>query len=126
VLSAGAFDKLAIADPQTAPYGRAAAETLEALGLAQAITPKLVTGENITQALQFVETGNAELGFVAASQVIGKGGVWIVPPDLHAPIRQDAVLLKAGKANLAAIAFLDFLRSETAIAVIESAGYRVE
>jgi molybdate transport system substrate-binding protein len=126
VLSGGAFDKLAIADPQTAPYGRAAVETLEALGLAQAITPKLVTGENITQALQFVETGNAELGFVAASQVIGKTGVWIVPPDLHAPIRQDAVLLKAGEANPAAIAFLDFLRSETAIAVIESAGYRVE
>lgn len=126
VLASGEFEKLAIADPETAPYGRAAMEVVTALGLANTITPTLVTGESITQTLQFVETGNAELGFVAASQVIGKPGVWIVPTDLYAPIRQDAVLLKAGKANPAAIAFLDFLKSDTAIAVIESAGYLVE
>lgn len=126
VLGGAGFDKLAIADPQSAPYGRAAIETIAALGLSETIMPQLVTGENITQTLQFIETGNAELGFVAASQVTGKTGVWIVPADLHAPIRQDAVLLKAGEANPAATAFLDFLRSETAIAVIESAGYRVD
>ncbi|HTM79138.1 MAG TPA: molybdate ABC transporter substrate-binding protein, partial [Devosia sp.] len=86
-----AFDKLAIADPKTAPYGQAAVETLTALGLYEAVTPKLVTGENISQTLQFVESGNAELGFVAASQVIGKPHVWIVPAELHEPIKQDAV-----------------------------------
>lgn len=126
VLEAGAFDKLAIADPTTAPYGRAATEVIAALGLTQAITPRLVTGENIAQTLQFVETGNAELGFVAASQVVGKARVWSVPADLYQPIRQDAVLLKAGEANPAAAAFLEFLRSDAAVAVIEAAGYAVE
>ncbi|MGB3339042.1 MAG: molybdate ABC transporter substrate-binding protein [Devosia sp.] len=126
VLEAGDFDNLAIADPETAPYGRAAVEALTALGLAETVTPKLVTGENITQTLQFVETGNAELGFVAASQVVGKSGVWIVPAELHEPIRQDAVLLKTGEANPAASAFVDFLKSDAAVAVIEAAGYVVE
>jgi molybdate transport system substrate-binding protein len=126
VLEAGDFDNLAIADPETAPYGRAAVEALTALGLAETVTPKLVTGENITQTLQFVETGNAELGFVAASQVVGKSGVWIVPAELHEPIRQDAVLLKTGEANQAATAFVDFLKSDAAVAVIEAAGYVVE
>ena len=126
VLEAGEFDKLAIADPATAPYGRAAAETIAALGLTDAIAPKLVTGENISQALQFTESGNAELGFVAASQVIGKPGVWLVPADLHEPIRQDAVLLKTGEDNPAAIAFIAFLRSDEAAAVIEASGYGVE
>ena len=126
VLEAGSFDKLAIADPETAPYGRAAIEVIAALGLAAAITPRLVTGENITQALQFVESGNAELGFVAMSQVVGRPDVWLVPADLYAPIRQDAVLLEAGADNPAAKAFLDFLRGEQARAVIEAAGYAVE
>lgn len=126
VLAAGQFDKLAIADPTTAPYGRAAIQAIEALGLTGAIRPKLVTGENISQALQFIESGNAELGFVAASQVVGKTGAWIVPDDLYEPIRQDAVLLKAGEANPAAAAFMDFLRSDAALAVIEASGYLVE
>jgi molybdate transport system substrate-binding protein len=126
VLEAGNFDKIAIADPETAPYGRAAKEAIAVLGLTDAITPKLVTGENITQTLQFTESGNAELGFVAASQVIGRSGVWLVPDDLFEPIRQDAVLLKAGEANPAASAFLDFLRSDKAVAVIEASGYVVD
>jgi molybdate transport system substrate-binding protein len=126
VLEAGAFGKIAIADPETAPYGRAAQETIAALGLTDAVTPKLVTGENITQTLQFTESGNAELGFVALSQVIGKSGVWIVPAELYEPIRQDAVLLKTGETNPAATAFIDFLKSEAAVKVIEANGYVVE
>ncbi|KKB12104.1 molybdate ABC transporter substrate-binding protein [Devosia geojensis] len=121
----GDFDKLAIADPHAAPYGAAALETLEALDLYEAIQPKLVTGENISQTLQFVESGNAELGFVAASQVIGKAYQWEVPAELYSPIRQDAVLLTHGQENAAARAFLDFLRSPEALAIIEAAGYSV-
>ncbi len=126
VLEAGDFDKVAIADPAAAPYGRAALEAIAALGLTDAIRPRLVTGESITQALQFVESGNAELGFVAASQVVGRAGVWLVPAELYEPIRQDAVLLKVGQANPAARAFLDFLRSDAAVAVIEASGYVIE
>ncbi len=126
VLEAGDFDHVAIADPETAPYGRAAQEAIAALGLTEAITPKLVTGENISQTLQFTESGNAELGFVAASQVIGKSGVWIVPADLYEPIRQDAVLLTTGETNPAATAFIDFLKSDEAVKVIEANGYVVE
>ncbi|WIJ25721.1 molybdate ABC transporter substrate-binding protein [Devosia sp. RR2S18] len=120
------FDNLAIADPQAAPYGRAALEVLSALGLAEAVQARLVIGDSITQALQFVETGNAELGFVAASQVLGKDNVWIVPTELYQPIAQDAVLLERGVANAAAGAFMQFLRGETATEIIEAAGYRRE
>jgi len=99
---------------------------IEALGLTDALTPKVVTGENITQTLQFVDSGNAELGFVALSQVIGKGGSqWQPPADLYPAIVQDAVLLKTGEANPAAVAFLDFLKSDAAAAIIEAAGYVV-
>jgi molybdate transport system substrate-binding protein len=126
VLKAGAFEKIAIADPATAPYGQAAIESLTKLSLIDALTPKFVTGQNITQTLQFVDSGNAELGFVAAGQVIGKDHVWIVPAELHEPIKQDAVLLKTGAQNKAAAGFLDFLKSEEAIAVIEASGYTVE
>ena len=126
VLEAGDFDKIAIADPATAPYGRAAQEAIAALGLTEAVAPKLVTGENISQALQFVESGNAELGFVAASQVVGKAGVWLVPVELYEPIRQDAVLLKTAEGNRAATAFIDFLKSDEAVKVIEASGYVVE
>lgn len=121
----GDFEKLAIADPGTAPYGAAAVETLKALGLYDAIVPRLVIGENISQTLQFVESGNAELGFVAASQVMGKADAWLVPEQLHAPIAQGAVLLKNGQDNAAAVAFLAFLRSDEAVALIEAAGYAV-
>jgi molybdate transport system substrate-binding protein len=121
----GGFEKLAIADPGAAPYGAAAVEAMTALGRYGAIEARLVMGENISQTLQFVESGNAELGFVAASQVVGKSDVWLVPAELHAPIAQGAVLLKEGEDNAAAMAFLDFLGSDEAGAVIETAGYAV-
>lgn len=120
------LENLAIADPQAAPYGRAALEVLSALGLAEAVQARLVIGGSITQALQFVETGNAELGFVAASQVHGKDNIWIVPTELYQPIAQDAVLLATGAKNAAAGAFMQFLRSETATEIIEAAGYHRE
>ncbi|WP_428056367.1 molybdate ABC transporter substrate-binding protein [Devosia oryzisoli] len=122
---AGDFGRLAIADPETAPYGAAAVETLKALGLYEKVQRSIVEGENISQTLQFVDTGNAELGFVAASQVLGKADQWLVPPDLHAPIAQGAVLLEAGRSNPAARAFLAYLRSEEAMKTIEAAGYAV-
>src|SRR5690606_26876615 len=112
----GDFSRLAIADPAAAPYGQAAVETLTALGLYAALEPRLVQGENISQTLQFVESGNAELGFVAASQVPAQAGRWLVPAELHAPIAQGAVLLAEGAANPAALAFIDFIRSEAAVA----------
>ncbi|MDB5538348.1 MAG: Molybdate transporter substrate-binding protein [Devosia sp.] len=125
VLSANQFQHLAIADPKTAPYGAAAMETIEKLGLTGALTPKLVTGENISQALQFIDSGNAELGFVALSQVIDKPAlqVWRVPAEDYSPILQDAVLLKTGEANPAAAAFLLFLKSDEARAIMEKYGY---
>jgi molybdate transport system substrate-binding protein len=122
----GAFSKLAIADPVAAPYGAAAVEAMTALGLYEELRPRLVTGANITQTLQFVDTGNAELGFVAASQVVGRPNVWLVPEALHEPIRQDAVLLAVGADNPAAKAFVDFLRSPAAVMRIEAAGYSVD
>lgn len=126
VLKAGDFQHIAIADPATAPYGAAAMAVMDSLGVTEALTPKFVTGENITQTLQFVDTGNAELGFVALSQVIGKGGSqWLPPADTYPAIIQDVVLLKAGEANPAAAAFLEFVTSDEATAIIEAAGYAV-
>ena len=118
---------LAIANPELAPYGRAAKQALTALGLWERVQPKLVRGEDIAQTFQFVASGNAELGFVALSQVLDRSGSrWDVPRDLYAPIRQQAVLLQRGKNNAAAKAFLDFLRSEAGKAIIRDAGYDVE
>ena len=127
-LTAGDFDKLSIADPATAPYGAAAVETMTALGLYEALQPKLVTGTSITQAHQFVESGSAELGFVAVSQIAHNegGSCWIVPAELHAPIRQDAVLLRTGEDNTAAVAFVRFLRSDAARAIIQKYGYGLD
>lgn len=128
VLAAGAFRHIAVADPRAAPYGAAAMAVLDRLGLADALAPRIVTGENITQTLQFVESGSAELGFVALSQVAGRPAsqLWLPPPDDYPPIRQDAVLLTHGAQNEAAKAFLAFLRSDAAKAVIEAAGYAVQ
>jgi len=119
---------IAIANPDVAPYGRAAMQTLQALGVWDKIQPKLVRGEDIAQTYQWVETGNAELGFVALSQIVKNenGSRWLVPTDLYQPIRQQAILLKAGQNNSAAQAFLTYLRSETARSMITSFGYAVE
>ena len=124
-LKSGAFERLAIANPKLAPYGAAAVETLTKLGVYETLAPKIVQGNNIAQAFQFVETGNADLGFVALSPVIATagGGYWLVPESLHAPIRQDAVLLAKGAADPVARAFLDFLNGPEALAVIERYGY---
>lgn len=129
VLKQGQFNKLAIANPRLAPYGQAAMEVLRHLGIAEAMQAKLVQGENIAQTYQFVETGNAELGFVALSQLIGKDGIkagsaWIVPANMHKTIHQDAVLLKTGAGNQAALELLRFLRSEKAKSIIASYGYQ--
>lgn len=128
VLKKGDFRHLAIANPKTAPYGLAAMETLKGLGLLDTLRPKLVQGENIAQTYQFVESGNAELGFVALSQVMrgGKltsGSGWVVPETLHEPIRQDAVLLKRGIDKPAALAWLEYLKGLEAHAVIHAYGY---
>lgn len=127
VLSRGGFEKLAIADPTAAPYGRAAMETLRALGLHERVRGRIVQGASITQAYQFVRTGAAELGFVALSQVVSeKGGSrWLVPARLHAPIDQQAVLLRAAARKPAARAFADFLKSDEARAVVRTYGYEV-
>lgn len=128
VLAKGNFAHLAIADPKLAPYGAAAIETLKSLGMLDALKPKFVTGASIAQAYQFVATGNAELGFVAFSQIQGtkSGSVWMVPDGLHAPIEQQAVLLLPGADNSAAKGFLKFLKSSAARAVIEKYGYGLD
>jgi molybdate transport system substrate-binding protein len=127
VLREGAFHHIAIADPRSAPYGAAALETVEKLGLSDTIAARQVTGENIAQTLQFVESGNAELGFVALSQVIDKppGQVWLVPRDAYSPILQDAVLLKTGEADPAARAFMGFLKGPEAATIIAKYGYGI-
>ena len=131
VLKQNNFRRLAIANPRLAPYGIAAMEVLENLDLASGIQGKIIQGENIAQTYQFVSTGNVELGLVAFSQVyrqdrIVSGSSWIIPADLYNPVRQDAVLLRRGANNQAAIAFLKFIRSEAGRAIIESFGYQVE
>ncbi|MDY8109842.1 molybdate ABC transporter substrate-binding protein [Fulvimarina sp. 2208YS6-2-32] len=127
-LEAGTFDRIAIANPDTAPYGVAAVETMRALDVYDALKSRIVQGQNIGQAYQFVETGNAEVGFVALGQVsqAETGSRWIVPRDLYAPIRQDAVLLKTGEANPAAAAFVAFLKGDEAAAIIEKYGYAID
>lgn len=131
VLNSGTFNKLAIANPKLAPYGEAAIETLTALKLKDKLEPKFVMGENISQTYQFVVSGNAELGFVALSQVtknnrLTSGSGWIVPEKLYSPIKQDAVLLTTGKDNEAARQLMAFLKSERALEIIRSYGYGVK
>jgi len=126
-LKTGTFQKIAIADPKTAPYGAAAIEAMKKLGVYDALEPKLVTGTSIAQAYQFVDSKNAELGFVALSQAIKRtdGSRWLVDQADYTPITQDAVLLNPGKDSAAAKAFLDFLKSDDGVKVIKSFGYDV-
>lgn len=128
VLETGSYAHLAIANPKTAPYGLAATEALDKLKLTAKVQPKIVQGENIGQAYQFAATGNAELGFVALSQVwkdgkFTSGSGWIVPDNLHSPIRQDAVILAKGAGNAAARALETYLKSDKAKGIIRSFGY---
>ena len=130
VLKANQYQHLSIADAKTAPYGLAATQVLSKLNLTDATKDKIVTGQNITQAYQFVSTGNAELGFVALSQIykdgqITSGSAWIVPANLHDPIKQDAVILNKGKDNAAAKALVEYLKGPKAAAVIKSFGYEL-
>jgi molybdate transport system substrate-binding protein len=125
VLKTGRFNKLSIADPAAAPYGLAAIQAMRKMGVYDALKPKIVQGSSIAQAYQFVQTGAAELGFVARSQVINQpgGSRWLVPAAMHAPIDQQAILLHTGEKNPAAKAFMTFLKSPAAIAIIKRYGY---
>lgn len=130
VLKKGVFDHLALANPKLAPYGAAALQTMQALGVRDALQPKIVQAENITQAYQFAASGNALLAFVALSQVVRDGRIadgsgWIVPAHLYRPILQDAVLLEKGRGKPAALALLRYLRSAPARAAIQSFGYEL-
>ena len=124
VLLDGRFKRLAIANPRAAPYGQAAVEVLEALNISEELVELLIRGENISQAYQFVSSGNVELGFVALSQVLAKtGSYWLVPEDLYSPIRQDMVMLKGAKDSQAAKSFSEWIKSEEAREIIRSFGY---
>lgn len=130
VLKKNDYKHLSIANPKAAPYGLAATQVLAKLNLTEATKGKLVEGQNITQAFQFVSTGNAELGFVALSQIykdgkVSNGSAWIVPASLHDPIKQDAVILNKGKDNAAAKALVDYLKGPKAAEVIKSYGYEL-
>jgi molybdate transport system substrate-binding protein len=130
VLRKGSFQHIAIANPKLAPYGAAAVEAMGALGVLDALRPKLVLGESIAQAYQFVASDSAELGFVALSQVVAPdasvpGSYWVVPPNLFAPIRQDAVLLRRGAQNAAARALCEYLKGPKAKKVIAAFGYQL-
>jgi len=130
VLKSDRWKHLSVADAKLAPYGQAAGQALAALKLTDAVRPRLVTAESIGQALQFVQSGNAELGFVALGQVQPPdgsrvpGSMWLVPDNLYAPIRQDAVVLAASKTGQAATQFVDYLASDKARVVIAAYGYR--
>lgn len=130
ILKANSWQHLSIANPKTAPYGLAATQVLAKLNLSESTKAKLVEGQNITQAYQFVSTGNAEIGFVALSQIykdgkLSSGSAWIVPANLHEPIKQDAVILTKGRDNAAAKALVEYLKGPKAAAVIKSFGYEL-
>ena len=130
VLKENQFKHLSIANPKAAPYGLAATQVLAKLGLTDKVKDKIVEGQNITQAYQFVSTGNAELGFVALSQIykdgkLSSGSAWIVPEAMHDPIKQDAVILKKGENNPAAKALVEYLKGPKAAAIIKSYGYHL-
>ncbi|MBB3949301.1 molybdate ABC transporter substrate-binding protein [Aureimonas jatrophae] len=125
-LRSAAFETIAIANPEAAPYGAAAVETMRKLGVYDRLQPKIVQGTSIAQAYQFVETGSAALGFVALGQVVNESGGsrWDVPQEFYKPIRQDVVLLKTGENNEAARAFVEYLKGPRALEIIRKYGYR--
>jgi molybdate transport system substrate-binding protein len=127
VLRQGGFDHISLANPKLAPYGAAGMAVMKALGVYDKLEPKFVSAENITQAYQFIRTGNAQLGFVALSQVLKDGKIegssWIVPTRLYPQIRQDAVILEQGRGRPAAQAFAKYLKAEKSVAIITSFGY---
>ncbi len=130
VLGKGSYNKIAYADPKLAPYGLAAHETLQKLNLWDKVQGKMVTGESIAQTFQFAASGNAEMAFVALSQITrdGKiidGSYWLVPADLYSPIKQAAIQLTAARDKAAAQAFLAYLKGPKAAAVIRSFGYEL-
>ncbi len=130
VLKTDKFKFLSIANAKVAPYGRAAVQTMQKLGVLTAIEPRAVQGESITQTHQFVTSGNAQLGFVALSQVwengkLKSGSAWIVPEEMHEQLRQDVVLLNPGKDSKAAAALVDYLKSDKAKKIIERYGYKL-
>jgi molybdate transport system substrate-binding protein len=129
VLKTDKFRFIAIANSRVAPYGRAAVQVMQKLGVLNLIEPRVVQGESITQTFQFVSTGNAQLGFVALSQIIdhGKiksGSAWIVPETMHEALKQDAVLLNSAKDAAAATALLSFLKSDKAKKIMAAHGYQ--
>jgi len=129
-LSGLQYDRLAIANPKTAPYGLAAQQVLEHLQLWDQIQSRLIRGDSITQTYQFVASGNVQAGFIALSQLKGatvpENDYWLVPDDLYEPIDQQAILLRNGEHNPAAIAFMAFLHSSTAKSIIAEFGYGVD
>ena len=125
------FKRLAIANPKTAPYGVAAMQTLQKLELWESVQPQIVMGESIGQTMGFIESGNAQLGFVALSQTLdskiqGQGSLWDVPGNLHDPIKQDVILLAKGRDNPAAKALMEFIRGSEAKTIIERYGYELK
>jgi len=131
VLKTDKFKFLSIANARVAPYGRAAIQTMQKLGVLTAIEPRVVQGESISQTYQLVTSGNAQLGFVALSQVwdsgkLKSGSAWIVPEDMHEQLKQDIVLLNPGKESKAANALVDYLKSDKARKVIERYGYKLQ
>jgi molybdate transport system substrate-binding protein len=125
------FKRLAIANPKTAPYGLAAMQAMQKLDLWESVQPKIVMGENLGQTMGFIESGNADLGFVALSQALdpkmkGRGSRWDVPAHLHEPIKQDVILLTKGKDNPAARALMAFMSSPHAKTIIERYGYELK
>ena len=128
ILKSGAVDKIAIANPKLAPYGAAAIEVIKKLNLTDNLASKLVEGSSVGQAFQFVASGNAAMGFVALSQVfengkIRDGSAWIVPAGMYQPIKQDAIILNAGRGNVAAVSLMTYLQGDQARAVMRSFGY---
>ena len=129
ILQTDQFERIALANPRLAPYGVAATEVMQALGVEARLRSKQVLGENIAQTYQFVYTGSARIGFVALSQLssngqIRSGSAWIIPDSLHSPVRQDAVQLRRSTANPAAAEFLQLLRSAAGQSLLEEYGYR--